>query len=607
MIKLNLKNNFKSLEPFQIELPDFVIFTGLNGAGKTQILNAIQNNTLDLTDGDNKQLNPKKYVTSQTLAPNDSSIVTKEQLNQNVQNLWKLFSQNLNQIQRGRIGPQQGLRNTFENSDSRQMKIISEIAKSAKKENKDLTADDFYNFYPLNDGLQQRDIFHQNFSNLFKRYQDKQDENEYRQYKNQQKGDKNSEFLTDEEFLANYGEPPWLFVNKIISEANLDYHIEQPKNYNRDAPYQLKLINNNNGAQIDFVDLSSGEKVLMSLALALYNSNFDIQFPKVLLMDEPDASLHPSMSKKFLDVIKEIFVVQKGVKVIMTTHSPSTVALADEENLFVVNKNGQRIEKASKDYALGILTSGVPSFSINFENRRQVFVESENDVLFYEKIFRKVTHLLKPDVSLTFISSGESRTDKNGIKVSNCGQVINVATVLRSAGNNFIWGIIDWDKDNKTNNFIKVLGDGNRYSIESYLFDPILLAALLLREKIISREDLGLNQNQNYTDFKNLTQIDIQRIVDFIISSMAPQFDTTTTELNNSKYINHVEISIPKWYLHNNGHELEDKILKVFPQLNAIKKGKEEALKLEIIDKVIDDIPELIPYDILETFKYIQQ
>ena len=33
----------------------------------------------------------------------------------------------------------------------------------------------------------------------------------------------------------------------------------------------------------------------------------------------------------------------------------------------------------------------------------------------------------------------------------------------------------------------------------------------------------------------------------------------------------------------------------------------EEALKLEIIDKVIDDIPELIPYDILDTFKYIQQ
>ena len=38
--------------------------------------------------------NPKKYVTSQTLAPKDSTVVTREQLNQNVQNLWNQFYQN---------------------------------------------------------------------------------------------------------------------------------------------------------------------------------------------------------------------------------------------------------------------------------------------------------------------------------------------------------------------------------------------------------------------------------------------------------------------------------------------------------------------------------
>ncbi|MCK6608705.1 MAG: AAA family ATPase [Flavobacterium sp.] len=605
MIKLELKNKFKSLEPFQIELPDFVVFTGLNGAGKTQILNAIQSNLLSLTDENNIQLNPKKYVTSQTLSPNNSGVATKEQLNQNIQNLWSQFNQHISKRQL--TIPQQRAQHSINQLNQHQLNIVSEIAKFANKKDIDLTADDFYNFYPLNDGMQQIDIFHQNFSNLFKRYQDKLEDNEYRQYKNQQKGDTNTTFLSDEDFLKTYGEPPWLLVNKIISEANLDYHIGQPKNLNRDAPYQLRLVNNNNGAQIDFADLSSGEKVLMSLALALYNSKFDIQFPKVLLMDEPDASLHPSMAQKFINVIKEIFVNEKGVKVIMTTHSPSTVALADECNLFVVNKTGRRIEKASKDYALGILTSGVPSFSINFENRRQVFVESENDVSFYEKLYMKLNNLLKPDVSLTFISSGESRTDKNGTKISNCSQVVNVTSVLRNAGNKFIWGIIDWDKTNKTNDYVKVIGDGKRYSIESYLFDPILLAALLLREKIINREELGLNQNQNYTDFKNLPQDDLQRIIDFIINCISGEFDKTDCEYIRCKYINDIEVSIPKWYLHNNGHDLESKILKIFPKLNGVKKGKEEALKLEIIEKVIDDIPELLPYDVLETFKYIQQ
>jgi ABC-type glutathione transport system ATPase component len=125
----------------------------------------------------------------------------------------------------------------------------------------------------------------------------------------------------------------------------------------------------------------------MSLAFALYNTKFDMEFPKLLLKDEPDASLHPSMSKQFLDVIQKVFVQDKGVGVIITTHFPSTVALAPEEAIFIVNKTGQRIEKATKDTALKILTAGVPSFSVNYENRRQVFVESEMDVYFYEKVY----------------------------------------------------------------------------------------------------------------------------------------------------------------------------------------------------------------------------
>ena len=39
-MKLTLGKKFKSLEPFLIELPDFVVLTGINGAGKTQLLTA---------------------------------------------------------------------------------------------------------------------------------------------------------------------------------------------------------------------------------------------------------------------------------------------------------------------------------------------------------------------------------------------------------------------------------------------------------------------------------------------------------------------------------------------------------------------------------------
>jgi ABC-type Mn2+/Zn2+ transport system ATPase subunit len=604
-MKLTLTTKFKSLEPFVIDLPDFVVLTGINGAGKTQLLTAILNNQLKITDDNGLGINQNqiKYVTSQTLSPNESTIVTREQLNSNIQGLSTNYSAYL---QNKNSNPNFRLENMF-GDNSPQAKTIEKISYYAKKDIDELTSNDIYNHYPLDDGLAQTDVFYQNFSSLFKRYQDKFDDNEYREFKSaKSECDNEISFLSREVFFNTFGEAPWDFVNKIIAGAKLDYHINSPVDSHRDAPFELKLVNNINRTEIQFGDLSSGEKVLMSLALALYNSKFDIEFPKVLLMDEPDASLHPSMSKQFLNVIENVFVKEKKVKVIVTTHSPSTVALAPENTIFIVNKTGQRVEKVSKDKALKILTAGVPSFSVNYENRRQVFVESPNDVLFYEKIYQRLSSYLNPEISLSFISSGDSRNDKNGIPVANCGQVKNIVKILRDAGNNFVWGIIDWDLKNQSTDFVKVVGNGNRYNIESYLFDPILISALLLREKIILREDLDLSNNQTYSDFKYFSQVQLQKISDFSVNKISSQVKSDDKSIVKTKLLNEIEIEIPRWYLHLQGHELEEMFLAVFPKLEDIRKRKEELLKIAIIEKIIDDMPGLISVDLFDIYSKLQ-
>ncbi|TGK94056.1 AAA family ATPase [Leptospira bourretii] len=602
-MKLKLQQRFKSLEPFLLDLPDFVILTGVNGAGKTQILNAIFQNILKTYDDDNiKELNPKKYVAPHSLSPNESILVTRDQLNQNTHTILQQFNQYLqNKQNNANFQYTQIFR-----ANSAQKKIIEQIAQNANKKIEELTADDVYLYYPIDDRLQESDVFYQNFSNLFKRYQDKFEENAYRQYRKEVRNETEFTFLTDKEFRTAFGEPPWDFVNKIIKEASLDYHINPPTNLHRDTPFQLKLVNNYSGVEILFGDLSSGEKVLMSLALAIYNSNFDIEFPKILLMDEPDASLHPSMSKKFLDVIQKVFVNEKKVKVIISTHSASTVALAPEDSIFVVNKTGIRIEKAKKDKALKILTSGVPSFSVNYENRRQVFVESAYDVTYYEKLYQQLSNYLIPEISLSFISSGESKTDKNGSKISNCGQVLNIAETLRKAGNKFISGIIDWDSTNKSTEVVKVLGNGNRYSIENYIFDPLLVAVLLLREKIVAKEEIGLGQNETFMDIINFPKDKIQILVDYVIAKVSAVINPTDTKLILCKLVNDIEINIPEWYLHYQGHALEAKLITAFPKLNALKRDKEEALKLEILTKVVDDMPTIISKDILDVLNSVQ-
>ncbi len=102
-----------------------------------------------------------------------------------------------------------------------------------------------------------------------------------------------------------------------------------------------------------------------------------------------------------------------------------------------------------------------------------------------------------------------------------------------------------------------MLGQNKRYSIENYIFDPLLISALLLRDKIIIKEDLELSNNENYSDFKNLSIVQLQIISDFLTTKVLTQVNPTDNIKLKVKYLNGVELEIPQWYLFHQGHELE--------------------------------------------------
>jgi ABC-type methionine transport system ATPase subunit len=98
----------------------------------------------------------------------------------------------------------------------------------------------------------------------------------------------------------------------------------------------------------------------MSLAFCLYYAQDRRQltsYPKVLLFDEIDAPLHPSMSRRLLQVITDVLVRQHGINVILATHSISTVALASEGSVFPIRTGQPGVHPLTKAAALSILTA----------------------------------------------------------------------------------------------------------------------------------------------------------------------------------------------------------------------------------------------------------
>lgn len=169
--------------------------------------------------------------------------------------------------------------------------------------------------------------------------------------------------LSDDEFKDRYGEKPWDLANRILDTFDsLNYRFSSPEGLDIFGNYQLKLIHTEKeNLEVDFHNLSSGERVLMALVASIYKTSSDQKFPDLLLLDEIDASLHPSMIKNMLKVVREIFLPE-GVRVILVTHSPTTIALSPDEAIFVMNRSGRnRLEKSDVSKALSILTQGDPA------------------------------------------------------------------------------------------------------------------------------------------------------------------------------------------------------------------------------------------------------
>ena len=186
-----------------------------------------------------------------------------------------------------------------------------------------------------------------------------------------------SEHVRFNELLAEYrtnNPPPWETLRAILSDMRdaasgdglFNFEFSDPEGYElhignyEQFSFKAEMTNRTTGAQYELDSLSSGERVLMALCLASFNQYFGRRRPKLLLLDELDTLLHPSMVAALVSTLKNLFV-SKGTKVLMTSHSPMTVASLDEADIFrAVRTGGQvSVSRTTKSEAINELSDGL--------------------------------------------------------------------------------------------------------------------------------------------------------------------------------------------------------------------------------------------------------
>jgi len=469
--------------------------------------------------------------------------------------------------------------------------LLDTISKYKNIKVSDITENDFFET-PINEVYFTTDfIFDIRIENLFYGYALKRFNNQNDYHKKRKNRDRNNS-ISDADFIKKFP-PPWLEINNILLKHSLNLEIIdiKPEAFHLNYYLNISFINTTNGNKILFKDLSSGEKIIVGLIIRIFFTNRytkELKFPDCIVLDEPDAYLHPEMTNLLLDVLYNTFMNLLGMKVIVTTHSPSTVALTPAESIFELkNGNNSSLKKISKDDALKILTGNLPLLSINYNNHKQIFVESPTDQYFYQTIFNKLKYDKKTYFNLYFISTGYGK--------SNCTQVIKIIKDLRNAGNETAFGIIDWDNINIPEKNVLVHGFEKRYSIENYIYDPIYLCILFIEQNLANDiKELGFNKSFNQYSIQEYDNTKLQELADWVIKKLIAKFPVLNTdELIEISYANNKRIAIPSWYLQMKGHDIETKLKGTFLSLGGFKNEGDLQKKLtEIMVKCYPLIPE---------------
>ncbi|GAB3936957.1 AAA family ATPase [Larkinella terrae] len=659
---LSITNDYLSLKPFESDkLTDFVVITGTNGSGKTQLLKAILEDNLklpefrvvkfseniesilkyDFIDFDKRNYSFKNWSDYNSIIIRDwhvlkgkfkdfihkiyyTNIPIKEIIENNYLDLFPekqtdevkkyineliSFSFFPGSVKGKVISNEIALQelNKYLNQKRHLFEFIFKISRYNGLDESNISTEDFINL-PYEETLYLYDTnYTNNFLQIFASYIYRRDLNRTNFTNKVLYGEENNS-ISDIEFIkANRS--PFNQFNDFLNEYEFKFRLKDFnfKEFEKNGNFSISLTNSISGEVLEFQNLSSGERILFSFyALLFLNINFNesSKFPDLILLDEPDAFLHPDGIQTLIQSLYDTVVNKNKSKVFITTHNPTTIALSPEDSIYQLsNENNSALKKVNKDRALEILINTIPILSINYRKHKQIIVESPTDLVYYQIINEVVSRTCKPETKLYFISGDYGD--------SSCEKVINLVNEFRGAGNKTVYGIIDWDKKNyeALDSYIFIHGDSSRYSLENFLFDPIYIFCSFIEKdtyNVVSEFDLGTISPYL---IGNESEKALQSFSDYILKliyNSFPYFKSKDSDRKEVYYANGKIILLPKWFLEMGNHQLDGIIKKSFPIYNS-PHYKETGKLQKHMSKVIGRCFPFIPtdsYDLMRSFLF---
>ncbi|GEM_PF-3292375 len=436
------------------------------------------------------------------------------------------------------------------------------------------------------------------------------------------------------DFDEMYPDAPWVVINKILAENfDVEWEVVQDEDFSSSIK-PVKFQSKKNGSDIDISKLSDGEKTILWIACAFINQKLEsraLEGCKLILLDEPDAFLHPRMMHCFISVVESLSK-SLDAYVVFTTHSPTTVALAKNCDIYHVESN--KLTLISQDKAIKELLDGVDFIAVSPENRRTVYVEGYVDRRIYELYHQQLIadEKINNDLTVTFVEAAP-RSDFEYVeckirqhwKDADLGQVkalseeingqgscqnvkgqVKAFRARNRSGDNSIYGIIDRDKNNKSGDGLIVLCHNEFYALDNVVMNTITLTVFLYRFWADQHRFKEIFSSLGFKLGDILEKPDKLQEASNTLTSLLLEVNNDEIAYKEVQFNDGNTYMLATELIDKNGHRREDLIKSKISFLAERKFTKEGVLKEEIVKQLIEEYGSgYFPKSFTETFGYI--
>ena len=212
-------------------------------------------------------------------------------------------------------------------------------------------------------------------------------------------------------------------INEIFEILDLDIKVSE---ISKDAK-SIPIFTNSSGDKFDINELSSGEKQLFLRTLAIKMLNPE---NSIILIDEPELSLHPKWQQRIVYVYRKI---GKNNQIIIATHSPHILGSVKKKNMMLLGKNddgeiivktghelynsyGQPTDRVLKDI-MGLETTRDPKVFKLLEEAGELVDKNEYESDEFKTKYKELRDILgKKDEDLLLMDMDIQIRKKRGFK-----------------------------------------------------------------------------------------------------------------------------------------------------------------------------------------------